>query len=150
MDDAYNIQRLINVHQMTEQECADAYRASVAWIKGRLALIEATPEVEQAIRSGEIKGTAAKAIAKLSAEHQRNLAKVAQEKGKVTATDIRKETGGSGVPAKPSDAPKLSGTPTTDKLLELADRMYEAFADLYGDEDELPAAAKAYWKARNR
>lgn len=93
MDDAYNIQRLINVHQMSEQEAADAYRTSVAWVKGRLKLIEATPEVEKAIRSGKIKGTAAQAVAKLAKEHQRNLAKVAEEKGTVTAADIRKETG---------------------------------------------------------
>jgi hypothetical protein len=28
------------------------------------------------------------------------------------------------------------------------DAMYSAFADLYGDESELPAPAKAYKKAR--
>ena len=59
----------------------------------RLALIEATPEVEKQIRAGKIKGPAAKAVAKLSKEHQTKLAKVAAEKGKVTPADIRRETG---------------------------------------------------------
>jgi ParB/RepB/Spo0J family partition protein len=93
MDDAYNLQRLVNVYQMTLDECADSYRASVSWVKGRLALIEATPEVEKQIRAGKIKGPAAKAVAKLSKEHQQNLAKVAEEKGKITPADIQAETG---------------------------------------------------------
>ena len=75
MDDAYNIQRLINVYQMTVDEVKDAYRAqSVAWVKSRMALIEATPAVEKQIRKGTIKGPAAKAITKLSKEHQDKLA----------------------------------------------------------------------------
>jgi ParB/RepB/Spo0J family partition protein len=149
MDDAYNIQQLINVYQMTEQECADAYRASVSWVKSRLQLIEATPEVEVEIRAGRIKGTAAAQIAKLSKEHQKNLAKVAKEKGKITAADVRKETGKDIAPPAPTEA--VSNPPAlTDKLLELADAMYKAFSDLYGDESELPAEARAYWKARNR
>jgi ParB-like chromosome segregation protein Spo0J len=93
MDDAYNIQRLVNVYQMTQDAVADAYRASISWVKGRLQLIEATPEVEKAVRAGKITGSAAKAIAKLSKEHQKNLATVAEAKGKVTAADIKKEVG---------------------------------------------------------
>jgi ParB/RepB/Spo0J family partition protein len=99
MDDAYNLQRLVNVYQMTEQECADAYRASVSWVKSRLTLIEATPEVEKQIRKGTIKGPAAKAVAKLSKEHQKKLAEVAEKTGKVTKADIERETG---KPTKPS------------------------------------------------
>jgi hypothetical protein len=104
MDDAYNIQRLVNVHQMAENEIADIYHESARWIRGRLALIEATPEVEKQIRAGKIKGPAAQAIAKLSKEHQKNLAKVAEEKGKVTAADVRRETG---------EAPKAKKSETT-------------------------------------
>jgi hypothetical protein len=104
MDDAYNLQRLVNVYQMTLDECADSYRASVSWVKGRLALIEATPEVEKQIRAGKIKGPAAKAVAKLSKEHQQNLAKVAEEKGKITPADIRRETGEQEKPATPPAA----------------------------------------------
>ena len=93
MDDAYNIQRLCNVYQMSVDEVADAYRASASWVKGRLQLIEATPEVEKAVRAGKITGKAAQTIAKLSKEHQRNLAKVAEEKGKVTPADVKREVG---------------------------------------------------------
>ena len=109
MDDAYNIQRLINVYQMTIDEVKEAYRAeSTAWVKNRLALIEATPAVEKQIRAGKIKGPAAKAVAKLSKEHQDRLAKVAEEKGKLTTADIQKETGAA-PPAKKEAAP-LSDT----------------------------------------
>ena len=107
MDDAYNIQRLINVYQMTVDEVKDAYRAeSTAWVKNRLALIEATPAVEKQIRAGKIKGPAAKAIVKLKKEHQDKLAKVAEEKGKVTPTDIQEVTGVT--PAKKEAAPVVA------------------------------------------
>ena len=139
MDDAYNLQRLINVHQMTEQECADSYRASIAWVKGRLALIEATPEVEKEIRKGTIKGPAAKAVAKLSKEHQTNLAKVAAEKGKLTPADIQKETG------KQTPKPAMATAPKN--VLELADAMYRMILDEQ-PWNELELAAKAYGKAR--
>jgi ParB family chromosome partitioning protein len=103
MDDAYNIQRLINVYQMSEQEAADSYRASMSWIKGRLQLIEAIPEVEKAVRAGKITGKAAQTIAKLNKEHQRNLAKVAEDKGKVTPSDVKREVGER---SKPISTPK--------------------------------------------
>jgi ParB/RepB/Spo0J family partition protein len=147
MDDAYNIQRLINVYQMSEQDVADSYRASASWVKGRLSLIEATPEVEQAIRKGTIKGPAAKAVAKLSAEHQRNLAKVAEENGKVTAGDIRKETGAGNVSPSPKEHASKPSAAEND-VLALADDLATKALD-----DELPIsdvwkAAKAYQKAR--
>lgn len=100
MDDAYNIQRLINVYGMDKSEVSKVYGMSAQWVAGRLGLIEATPEVEKAIRSGKIKGTAATVIAKLSKQQQQNLAQVAEQNGKVTATDIRRETGGTDKPAK--------------------------------------------------
>lgn len=86
IDDAYNIQRLINVYQMTEQEVADSYRAAVSWIRGRMSLIELVPEAEQAVRDGRIKGSAAKEIAKLSGALQK---KVLKKEGKITARDVR-------------------------------------------------------------
>jgi hypothetical protein len=96
MDDAYNIQRLINVYQMSEKDAADAYRASVAWIRDRLQLLELAPEAAQAVQDGRVKPSAAKAIAKLSREHQK--AAVAKP-GKVTAKDI------SAVAPKPDPKP---------------------------------------------
>ena len=120
MDDAYNIQRLINVYQMTVDEVKDAYRAqSVAWVKSRMALIEATPAVEKQIRKGTIKGPAAKAITKLSKEHQDKLAKVAEEKGKVTVADIQKETGVTPQPKK-VEAPTTAPVADLGKLATLA------------------------------
>lgn len=93
MDDAYNIQRLGNVYQMKDADIAEAYGMSLAWVKQRLDLLQATPEVEKQIRKGTIKGPRARAIAKLSKEHQDKLAKVAEEKGKITPADIQAETG---------------------------------------------------------
>ena len=139
MDDAYNIQRLINVYQMTEQEAADSYRASVAWVKGRLDLIEATPEVEAQIRAGKIKGPAATAVAKLSKEHQVKLAKVAAEKGKLTPADIQKETG---------KAPKPEAPKPSVNLLDLADKLARMVVDEDQSIDKVIEAARAYLKAR--
>lgn len=139
MDDAYNLQRLVNVYQLTEQECADAYRCSVSWIKGRLALLEASPEAEKAIRSGRVKGPAVKAIAKLKKEQAAKL----PAEGKITAADIARVS-------DESQKPKVQKAANTDKLLSLADAMYQAIADMYADEVDLPEAAKVYWKARNR
>lgn len=136
MDDAYNIQRLINVYQMTAAEIAESYRASASWVKGRLDLIEATPEVEKQIRKGTIKGPAAKEIAKLGKEHQKNLAKVAEEKGKVTKADIQKETG---------KAPKPAPVTNT---VDLADKLARMVLDDEVSIEKVIAAAKAYIKAR--
>jgi ParB/RepB/Spo0J family partition protein len=138
MDDAYNIQRLVNVYQMTLDEVADAYRASVSWVKGRQALIEATPEVEKQIRAGKIKGPAAKAVAKLSKEHQKNLAAVAEKKGKVTAADVRKETG------KPEPAKK----PDAAKALQFADDLARHVIKDDLTFEKMEALAKAYLKVR--
>lgn len=136
MDDAYNIQRLVNVYQMTEQEIADSYRASVSWVKGRLQLIEATPELEKVVRAGKVTGKAAQTIAKLSKEHQVKLAKVAEEKGKVTPADIEKEVG---KPKEKAPAPK--------SVLDTGDAMYRLILDEQ-PWNELELAAKAYGKAR--
>jgi ParB/RepB/Spo0J family partition protein len=86
IDDAYNVQRLINVYQMSEQEVATAYRVSVSWVKDRLQLLELTPEAEVAVRSGRVKPSAAKAISKLSQEQQR---KVLEKKGTIEHKDVK-------------------------------------------------------------
>ena len=143
MDDAYNLQRLVNVYQMTLDECADSYRASVSWVKGRLALIEATPEVEKQIRAGKIKGPAAKAVAKLSKEHQQNLAKVAEEKGKVTTADIRRETG---EPAKPATPPAASQGQETGNLKSLGLEMARSILD-FDMQDEQIRLATLFFEA---
>lgn len=86
MDDAYNIQKLINVFQVSMEEIADTYRTSQAWVKDRLTLLEVAPEVETAIREGRLKPTAAVAIAKLGRAAQKSLV---SKPGPVTAKDIK-------------------------------------------------------------
>jgi ParB/RepB/Spo0J family partition protein len=110
MDDAYNIQRLINIYQMSKPEIAEAYRLSLSWVVGRLDLIEATPAVEKQIRKGAIKGPAARAVAKVSKEHQENLAALAEKTGKVTLEDVRREIG---APEKPQTLPAAPQRPET-------------------------------------
>lgn len=99
IDDAYNIQRLINVYQMTEQEAAEAYRATVPWIKGRLGLLELAPEAEVAVREGRVGASAAQEIAKLSRNQQK---RVVEKKGKITTADVKE--------VKEKDSPRLMPT----------------------------------------
>jgi len=139
IDDAYNIQRLINVHQMTEDECANLYRTTKAWVKNRLALIELTPKAEKAVREGRLKGPAAKAVAKLSKEHQN---KVAAKEGKITMADVKAETG-----EDPKPAPKKA---KADPILEAADSMADVALDTKLDRDEVILCAKEYNRLRGR
>lgn len=99
MDDAYNIQKLINVFGMQMEEIADTYRASLAWVKDRLTLLEVAPEVETAIREGRIKPTAAIAIAKLGRAAQKA---VVSKPGPVTAKDVK----AAAPKPEPKEAPK--------------------------------------------
>lgn len=89
MDDAYNIQKLVNVFQMPMEEIADTYRSSAAWVKDRLSLLEVAPEVEEAIREGRVKPTAAVAIAKLGRAAQKALV---AKPGNVTTADVKAAT----------------------------------------------------------
>lgn len=104
VDDAYNIQRLINIHQMTEQEVADAYRSTVAWIRGRMGLIELTPEAEKAVREGRVADSAVKQIAKLSRDLQKQVVK---KEGKITSKDVREAKPYKKPPVKDRELTKL-------------------------------------------
>ena len=126
---------------MSDFAIAEAYGMSLAWVKSRLNLLQATPEVEKQIRAGKIKGPAAKAVAKLSKEHQHNLAKVAEEKGKVTKADIQRETG----ELPPAKEPIAKSAP---ECLKLADKLSELVQDNDASWGPCVAAAKAYDKAR--
>ena len=112
MDDAYNIQRLINVYQMSKDAIAKAYGMSLSWIVQRLDLIEAIPAVEKQIRKGNIKGPAARQIAKLDREHQKNLAALAEKQGNVTPEDVRREIG---LPEK-TQAPQAATAPRQEPI----------------------------------
>lgn len=89
LDDAYNITRLERFG-MTMADIAAVYRETEVWCRGRLALISLCEEARTALHDGRLKPTAAAAIAKLDAEHQR--AAVASGK-KITASAARAATG---------------------------------------------------------
>lgn len=86
VDDAHNIKRLLNKYAMTEEQVVGVYfpqlkgsddkaalRDALKWVKARIALIDLTPEAEKAVRSGQVAPNAAAIIAKMSAEHQREV-----------------------------------------------------------------------------
>jgi len=108
IDDAYNIQRLLNVYQMSEKQIAEVYfptaatgeetKRAIKFVKDRVALITLTPEAEEAVKTGRVKESAAAAIAKLSASQQRE---VLLKDGKITAKDAK-----AAKPAKTKKAPK--------------------------------------------
>jgi ParB/RepB/Spo0J family partition protein len=97
LDDAHNIKRLMNNYSMTEEQVAAVYfpgeqekKESLKWVRGRLKLVALTPEAEKALKDGRMKLPAAKAIAKLSEDQQRDAVKGS---AKVKASAIREASG---------------------------------------------------------
>jgi len=86
IDDAYNIQRLMNVYRKSEADVAGIYHESTAWIRARLDMIELAPEAQEAIAEGRVKDSAAKAIGKLSKSLQRKAAKI---EGPITVKAVK-------------------------------------------------------------
>lgn len=96
VDDAHNIQRLLNSYQMTEEEIAKIYfptaatseelKKAVKWVKDRISLISLTPEAEEAVKTGRVAETAAAAISKLTSAQQHELLK---KEGKITGKDVK-------------------------------------------------------------
>lgn len=92
LDDAYNIKRLMKQYAKTEEQVAAVYfpgvqdgngglKAALRWVRKREALVNLTPEAEQAMKDGRLKGSAAVAIAKLSQDQQKaQLAKAPEGK----------------------------------------------------------------------
>ena len=76
----------------------------MSWVKGRLALLELTPEAEKAVRQGRVAPSAAKAIAKLSKEHQKA---VVAKVGKITTADVKREAPAPAKKTKTHDSPSL-------------------------------------------
>ncbi len=74
LDEAGNILRLRRFGK-TDEEIADVFHKDVRWVRDRALLMNATPEVQEAVRSGKVKPTAAKVIAKMSEEAQRQAVK---------------------------------------------------------------------------
>lgn len=117
IDDAYNIQRLMNVYRKSELDVAEIYHESTAWIRSHLDMIELVPEAQEAIAEGRIKDSAAKAIGKLSKSLQRKAAKI---EGPITVKAVKAL---SGTPVSKPKPPKMDAELKVrlTKLIESAD-----------------------------
>lgn len=89
VDEGYFISRMLKFSK-TIEDVAKIVREDVAWCKNRLALVSLVPEAQAAVSSGEIKPSAAKALAKLAAADQRRAMKERDTKGRVTTKTIKK------------------------------------------------------------
>ena len=142
IDDAYNIQRLMNVYRKSDADVASIYHESTAWIRARLDMIELAPEAQDAIASGRVKDSAAKAIGKLSKSLQRKAAKI---EGPITVKAV-KALSFTPAPAKPKP-PKIDP--------ELKQRLMTLFETSYSaDYDEsvtslLEVNAEAFFALKN-
>lgn len=97
IDDAHNINRLIEAWQMSIEEVAliyfpiaattDEIASAVKWVSAKLELVKLTPESERAVLDGRLNESAAAAIAKLSSRQQREA--LASKEGKISAKDIK-------------------------------------------------------------
>jgi ParB-like chromosome segregation protein Spo0J len=93
IDDAHNIARLMKVYAMTEEQIGEIYfplakedhqkKKAVRWVRTTGALANLTPQAEKALREGKLTTPAARQLAKLSQEQQREeLAVVGKAKEK--------------------------------------------------------------------
>ena len=120
LDDAHNIKRLMKVYAMTEEQIVPVYfpaaqgenekKDALKWIRKTLKLADLTKEAELAVRSGRLKGSAALAISKLSAELQREVVK---GEGKINSSAIRHAQGKNG-----DRAPSLSLKQQIQRVIE--------------------------------
>jgi hypothetical protein len=94
LDDAYNIKRLMKQYAKTEEQVAVIYfpgaqgedlKAALRWVRKREALVNLSPEAEQAMKDGRLKGSAAVSIAKLSQDQQKAAISKAKGNGKIAA-----------------------------------------------------------------
>lgn len=137
IDDAHNIKKLLNVYAMTEEQVSSVYfpaahspeevKAAVRWVKKRAALIGLTREAEKAVQNGRIKGPAAVAIAKLSAEQQKQIIK---GDGKITSADVRKAAGKPASTGAKNIKAAIQGVIETGKFMGIDGRECEASDDL--------------------
>lgn len=71
LDDAHNC-RLLESWGMSVADIAVKFGEKPAWVRNRLKLAEATPELKAALKAGRLKPTAAATLAALTAEQQRS------------------------------------------------------------------------------
>lgn len=94
IDDGYNISKFRNFG-MTDEDIAKIYgvqtldgKPDVRWIEDRAAMVDLTPEAQEAIAEGRVKPSAVPALAKLRKQAQRDLVKDREQK--VTAAAIKR------------------------------------------------------------
>jgi ParB-like chromosome segregation protein Spo0J len=126
MDDANNMEILQRRFGKTVEDIAKVYfpeaktpdelKASLKFVKDRLALIELAPEAQTAVREKRIKITAAVKLSKLNREQQKK--RVAKE-GKIKGSDIDSPKGKKAKTKPGKIAPALKAI--IDSLLETAD-----------------------------
>lgn len=100
IDDAHNIAKMERL-QMSHEQIAAEYRRDVTWVKNTLALVTLTPEGMAALSTGKLKAPAARALARLSSQQQREKLDSGQP---LTAATIRSN----GEPKKPSASERLA------------------------------------------
>jgi hypothetical protein len=137
VDDAHNIQRLLNVYAMTEEQVAQVYwptahtereiAEAVTFVRERIKLISLTPEAEAAVRSGRVKSNAASTIAKLSAEQQKDVLANVPEGVVITRKDIS-------LRQAPVRAPK--GVQKDAELMRRVWAVLEDIADVLGEDNK--------------
>lgn len=125
----------------TKEKIAASICKSVRYVTEAIALSNVSLEAKSMLAAGAV--TPGRILHAAQGKDGDSIEQVKQEVSKRPEKD------------KPVPRPKKqSATEKTAKsaptLLELADEMYKAFSDLYGDEDELPNAAREYWKERNK
>jgi ParB/RepB/Spo0J family partition protein len=126
LDDAHNIKLLLNVYGMTDEQVAGIYfptakterelKEAKRFVAERIALIALAPEAEEAVRSGRVTESAAKAIAKMTQEQQREAVK---KEGNIGLKDVK--------PAKVHVPP-----PPAKQDLELRRRVTAVLEDVEG------------------
>lgn len=136
MCDAVNIERLMSKYNYTEEDVrkfyfpeaqsADEITEATRFVKQRISLIEAGPELAQAVRDKRVKITAAVALSKLSRDQQKQ--KLAQT-GKIKVSDVK--------------APKAPAASNKTVLTELAEIAVELAQEVLSDHSDWDAMMKA-------
>lgn len=111
MDDAHNMVRL-DRYGKSHEEIAAIYGADIPFVRRRMELAGLTDEARAAVKDGRLTGSAAQAIAKLTAEQQ--LETLAKSNGKVKGSTIRE------VAASGSTKPKRAGLADVKEILRAA------------------------------
>lgn len=120
-DDAHNIALLIHNFMLTEEDIAERVygkltldgKPDIAWVRERNALNDLTAEAMDALKAGRVKGKAAIALSKLTAELQREKLAELHEGQKLTVAAIKRASSPNGTQstsAVSADAPR-SGKP---------------------------------------